>query len=699
MSTEHPHEDTESSDRAGYRILGLSLFGPAPLGEVHLQWDGRLTAAYGLNGSGKTVLLNTIGRALSGKPTGGDAFVHVQIEDERLPDQDLYERERGFVSDLFTGLLLDLERRGLRPLVRHTYGFEPHTTADELEDVKYSGDIREMIGFAIRSELENDEEAGPFVEEIVPELLLSFSPSDDGMYIYASSFLGDGTPISASRIQKITSGRSTRTQRHVLKMNPSFRSPHSESLLFTQRPDWVPVPVCVIGHIPEIACANVVTSELPTEINTLTSEMLLEDAFDVSDESTRVSLSISERFPRRLKDLEEEANRFYASVLLRAPKLRVNIQTPQLWIGGQYLEWRAEDTATSELIPLESLSRAQYRWAVVAIQWALSRIDSRQAPYAALILDEPEDALHPQAIRHMTEGLQALSQHHDLTVTATHSPLVVSTPDALPLHVYRNPLGLTEVTPLEDHLRSDLDNVATQLEMTSADLMQIYQVVLLVQGPHDTAVLETVFGEDWGRIRTRIMHMSGTRNLLSVAGGDILLSFTNAEIVVVLDNATQNGIPDVWRQARDLAMDGKKTQALKDLSHFERTHRRSLEKEEASALAFAKNSIHVETPHRFHIYGLSERDIINYLDPSHFVDPSLSWAEVEARYRRARERGPFKDWLKSQPFCHSNPSLKTIPIAARDLSDHPPTELTDLFQYCQQLTKPTTTVPPGSRFL
>ena len=55
---------TETEVGPDYEILGISLYGPPPVGWFHLQWDQALTVLYGPNGAGKTTIMAGIrGRA------------------------------------------------------------------------------------------------------------------------------------------------------------------------------------------------------------------------------------------------------------------------------------------------------------------------------------------------------------------------------------------------------------------------------------------------------------------------------------------------------------------------------------------------------------------------------------------------------------------------------------------------------------
>ncbi|MEA3502136.1 MAG: AAA family ATPase [Actinomycetota bacterium] len=81
-------------------ILGITIQGPDPIGVVHLPWRTGLTALYGRNGAGKSMLLRSIESAFSGVlpdirvPLPGDSFafgrnarvfLHLRIIDPHSP--------------------------------------------------------------------------------------------------------------------------------------------------------------------------------------------------------------------------------------------------------------------------------------------------------------------------------------------------------------------------------------------------------------------------------------------------------------------------------------------------------------------------------------------------------------------------------------------------------------------------------------
>jgi hypothetical protein len=223
----------------------------------------------------------------------------------------------------------------------------------------------------------------------------------------------------------------------------------------------------------------------------------------------------------------------------------------------------------------------------------------------------------------------------------------------------------------------DLDTTAGALGLRRIDLLQLYRVFLVVEGHHDSTVLESVFPDEWERNRIRLVHMMGTTHVLELAGSEILRDFTDAHVVVVLDDVDRSFVDGV-SGALNEAMDGHLKEAEKRL--------RALESRGGSAerltVELARNFL--KQPDSIHIRGVHEKDIIEYLDPT-ALGLTDDWKQLRRQYRDARRREPdFKQWLRKAHGARIN--LNTIRRAAETLSDHPPADLVDVLKFCTELS-------------
>ena len=382
-----------------------------------------------------------------------------------------------------------------------------------------------------------------------------------------------------------------------------------------------------------------------------------------------------------------EANDLLATLLLNPPELRWRLLGPASWLDGQVARWEARDMSGS-WVEMSELSTAQRRWSEIAIHWLLA------GPYPGVpwedtrpllvLVDEPELALHPVAIDHLLHGLKIhlRRQPQAMAIAATHSPQVLAASSA-PVHVIRGGSGAAVVSPLRH--REELEATAESLGVRLVDLLQRYRVFLVVEGQHDRTVLSTIFGDEWERIRTRILLMQGASQAAPVAASEILLEFTEAHTVILLDNVRPR-IETIWHEAQKASLDGHTAKARKALSALENDPGIRLGAEEQTALRFLRTAVS-SRPDRLHLLGLPRADIIEYLPPEVF-GLETSWESLRRDYDAAKAADPhfkhdFKSWLRKARSATI--SVKTIREASAQVAEPPPQDLTRIFAYCAKL--------------
>jgi AAA domain len=67
---------------ADFLVAGISLDGPPPIGMVHLEFQPGVTVLYGINGAGKTAILEAISDAFMGSGSGG-TYLHFNLPPEK----------------------------------------------------------------------------------------------------------------------------------------------------------------------------------------------------------------------------------------------------------------------------------------------------------------------------------------------------------------------------------------------------------------------------------------------------------------------------------------------------------------------------------------------------------------------------------------------------------------------------------------
>jgi len=226
-------------------------------------------------------------------------------------------------------------------------------------------------------------------------------------------------------------------------------------------------------------------------------------------------------------------------------------------------------------------------------------------------------------------------------------------------------------------LGESIGSFAEDLGMRPIDLLQVYRVILVVEGSHDSAVLQSTFPDEWESNRIRIVHMRGASHVLDLASSELLRDFTDAHIVVLLDDVAGQ-ITEGIAKAISLAMSGSSGEARKLLVDLESRSGHI----EGKAVQLARN--YLKRPQNIHIRGLERRDIIEYLDPSEFGLTS-TWKALRKMHREERHALEFKEWLRAEHGATINENR--IANAAARLSEHPPPELTSLLSFCVGLSR------------
>ena len=360
--------------------------------------------------------------------------------------------------------------------------------------------------------------------------------------------------------------------------------------------------------------------------------------------------------------LESIANDVVKQVLIEPLELSLMISTNLNWIYSGFerpVSWRARDPRSADWIPILDLSEAQARWATFSIRIAheylvdaiesiavepvsdrfplVGTSNSRQG--RIVIIDEPERALHRRAERFLAEGLIELGERMGMTIiVATHSPEFLRDDRAIKYHVGRTSTGsvqATEFTPTM--VKSD-----EILGINREDTLLLVRTVILVEGEHDLWVLREIIGDELDRARAVVAPMRGASRLATAVDAQLLIDYTDASVVVVLDNVNGERASSAWNQACDLAGTG-------DLENAIDVIRRSFDRriaEEKFLSEFAIRCLGLGLQHRFRIQTLSKADILEYLDPSHFGGGSLTWEEIRKRHS-SHDGTPIKKWMES----------------------------------------------------
>jgi energy-coupling factor transporter ATP-binding protein EcfA2 len=657
-------------------LVGLRLFGPGPLGAAYLRLAEGVTVLYGKNGAGKTSALTAIRAALTGIRNGGQAWLCVRVAQPQAP------------LSAARDPLVHAIAQALTPKGTFT---RPTDSIMNLVQDAFEANRRPPLDFEVVRDIASQ---GYFVLSPVgtsePQWQLSLAGLDD-----------EATPHLREQIASLRAlWERGRQEEEVADLEPllidhplsaGFDDP---TFLYDDHafgPPWAPLVLDAIDPLVNLdePIAFVFDDESLTDPEAATIELLRSDP----DHQPRPVLQpgsdqIAVDVETMRVELSKVASGVYAELLLDAPSLNCELNPPDAWFDGDALQWVAYDLPTGEWVPLPALSRAQRRWAQVAIAAALIQHQPRHAR-SIMLLDEPELALHSLAEQHMARALPTLAEEMNTQlIVASHSADLLNQSMNRLVHVRRGTSGITEMATLDMAIGSlPFDD----LGIKPSDLLQLRRVFLLVEGEHDRLVFGRLLGEKFTELGVDLLAFRGGAQLAHVIDSQFLFMFTDARVIIVLDNLRAEPIGQLWSEVRERLATGDLLGARRPLERLGR------EGEEGFLKEFGMRAVEESRADRIEVFGLSKRDIICYLPIQAVVPSALSWQEVEARYEKkyppGSQRQPdhmnFKRWLRSAYGVRI-----TLPVirAAIDSLDAVPNEFVDLLRLCQY---PTLHAPDG----
>ncbi len=362
------------------------------------------------------------------------------------------------------------------------------------------------------------------------------------------------------------------------------------------------------------------------------------------------------------------ANRWCSQLLENAPLLDLVFAPPSRWVMEPPVTWRAIDPSGS-LVRLNQLSSAQRRWTSFAVQLAL--LEQLVLPLIVL-LDEPEAALHRRAERHLAAGLQRMASELNATVVvATHSPSFLSLESARLVHVHRGSAGRTAVEPMDRSFRQRLDG----LGLDPADLLQFCRTALLVEGEHELLIFRELFKDEFARMGVELFALRGASQLKNASDAQLFFRYTDAELVVVLDNQDNRRVTDVWDRARSAFDDGQDHLVI-----LNELTKNGWTSEAKFIVEFCALALTFHSRDRIRFHTMSKPDIVDYL-PLSVIAPAATqigaWEDLRVIYERSGSKQNFKVWLGSTYGARYDE--ETVLSATRAL-DHIPEEFTELLR-------------------
>jgi energy-coupling factor transporter ATP-binding protein EcfA2 len=378
---------------------------------------------------------------------------------------------------------------------------------------------------------------------------------------------------------------------------------------------------------------------------------------DVAEETRRILSRVGYNGAQSIsRELSQLASQVLRRLLVDPFGLNLEVGTPEELVAGTHPRWlaRSGDSGDGDpwLIGLERLSRAQARWASLAVRIAIRHLQRREQHADGenwlWIIDEPETGLHRSAEEYMARGLLALAQEYGAhLVVSTHSPELLDDPRA---HVMRASIDgrETAITRLDDVDRSALDS----LGLRPSDMLRRQRAFILVEGEHEVAIFNALFGDDLRTMRAQVIPARGASKFTSVLESQLLFRYTDAKVILVIDNQNAYDIQAIWSRARQRAQQGD-VEAAADAVRAELPKRGSAEN--LFLQEFMTKALATGDHERIEVFGFNEPDIVDYLPCAEF-GPFSTWFDARAAWKGSGTKDPFKQWLTRAHRADFSPS-------------------------------------------
>ncbi|MGQ0843366.1 MAG: AAA family ATPase [Sporichthyaceae bacterium] len=421
-------------------------------------------------------------------------------------------------------------------------------------------------------------------------------------------------------------------------------------------PDWASVPVLEVASISAGFVAMVTDETTTDDVDRLTREYILRAAAGkVLASFAAGGATLHPDVEPLLSALTANASRFLHYVFPDAPKLAFAPGDPNAWLAGQLPIWIAHFPDGTSL-PLRALSTAQKRWASLSCALAVSMASRGSLP-VTFLCDEPESGLHRRAEAELPDALVRIARESGVRIAvATHSPALLDPGRASLVHVARLGSGAATAQPMDLDLRAEIEreSMSSHLGLTPADLLQMVRCIVIVEGKHDEVVLGGLLASDLDAWSV-IYPVGGAKQMVSLANAGLLWDFTDAAIVIVVDNIARTTIAPVWDKVQRLVAAGRTEAAVRALV--------PLGKLPGAEARWMQNlltrAIRARRAHRIRLETLSAPDVVCYLPAEEFV-PGKSWDELLGEWRESfgdREATNVKAFLTQRYGVNFNTDM------------------------------------------
>lgn len=245
-----------------------------------------------------------------------------------------------------------------------------------------------------------------------------------------------------------------------------------------------------------------------------------------------------------------------------------------------------------------------------------------------LLIDEPEQHLHPQA-QHVIAGWAAeQARHHQAVVVATHSSAFFGlSPERATVCEVRRVGHHTQIRPLRNVHGPDMlaqsRQLGFELGLGRDALAQLTRAVAVVEGDWDRRLLYHYFGNELAEQRILIAVLQGSDELGGFADAAVIPAL-GVPVIALLDEVRAASADDLCKLADPLS---KAERALRSL---------------AIELGDALRVVRYEDPDV--ICALSEMAVRDAYPTAYFPGWAVLLCEWEAAQAQSAEKVPFKKW-------------------------------------------------------
>ncbi|MBY6313605.1 MULTISPECIES: AAA family ATPase [Nocardiaceae] len=426
-------------------------------------------------------------------------------------------------------------------------------------------------------------------------------------------------------------------------------------------PRWLQVPLVHLGD--GFSTAAVVTINEKSTVDDLDQHTLqvLKSAIlqhDANAESASGKDSkIFEEIEEVIGQVEDRANTFLSALLPGSAQLRFNLRNHEGLLFGLRPCWEFNLPVSGQLTrrPVKHLSKAQLRWALASVSIALAEFSDRPVVF---LCDEPEAGLHRLAERALARGLVDISSLNSLNiVAATHSPQILDQPEISKVLITREPkTGAIRNRRLSLDFSGNLVSalIGTDAGLSFGDILQLMRVAVVVEGLHDEIVFGRLLQPQLDAAHAGLFPIRGASRLRSLAEARLLFLATDAKILVVVDNVQNSELASMWSEITVAAASGDL-----ELARIEVARMATLGKDEGKFLGeLATAALEFGTLDRIEVFGLSQPDVICYLPTAAVLGTSAPpWSEIILEWTAKMNNKPsnIKGFLKKSGFLPQDP--------------------------------------------